>query len=196
MGVVAMGGSSASGTLAVVALILAVVATILAFVFIVPEKNRKKLNAFGKFLHDTVNFKYLIVEKILQALYIFLTAYTFIEGFLMLFRVEDTWSGSKWYGGVGLLTMILGPIAIRLSYEFIMMFILLVKNVIQINNKLKGDEGTAAKAPVFEAPAFEIPVKEAAPAAAEAPAAAFCTTCGARVDADAAFCTVCGAKLK
>ena len=192
MGVVAMGGSSASGTLAVVALILAVVATILAFVFIVPEKNRKKLNAFGKFLHDTVNFKYLIVEKILQALYIFLTAYIVLSGFLMLFRVEDTWSGSKWYGGEGLLTMILGPIFVRLVYEFIMMFILLVKNVIQINNKLKGDEGTAAKVPVFEAPVFEAPVQEA-PAA---PAAAFCTTCGARVDADAAFCTVCGAKLK
>ena len=178
------------GSLGIVALILAVVATILTFVFIVPEKNRKKLNAFGKFLHDTVNFKYLIVEKILQALYIFLTAYVFIEGFLMLFRVEDTWSGSKWYGGVGLLTMILGPIVIRLFYEFLMMFILLVKNVIQINNKLKSDEGTAAKAPVFEAPV------QKAPAAAEAPAAAFCTTCGARVDADAAFCTVCGAKLK
>ena len=195
MGVVAMGGSSASGTLAVVALILAVVATILAFVFIVPEKNRKKLNAFGKFLHDTVNFKYLIVEKILQAIYIFLTAYIVLSGFLMLFRVEDTWGGSKWYGGEGLLTMILGPIIIRLFYEFLMMFILLVKNVIQINNKLKGDEGTAAKAPVFEAPVFEAPVQEA-PVAAEAPAAAFCTTCGARVDADAAFCTVCGAKLK
>ena len=183
------------GSLGIVALILAVVATILAFVFIVPEKNRKKLNAFGKFLHDTVNFKYLIVEKILQAIYIFLTAYIVLSGFLMLFRVEDTWSGSKWYGGVGLLTMILGPIAIRLSYEFIMMFILLVKNVIQINNKLKGDEGTAAKAPVFEAPVFEAPVQKA-PAAAEAPAAAFCTTCGAKVDSDAAFCTVCGAKLK
>ena len=183
------------GSLGIVALILAVVATILAFVFIVPEKNRKKLNAFGKFLHDTVNFKYLIVEKILQAIYIFLTAYIVLSGFLMLFRVEDTWGGSKWYGGEGLLTMILGPIFIRLSYEFVMMFILLVKNVIQINNKLKSDEGTAAKAPVFEAPVFEAPVQKA-PAAAEAPAAAFCTTCGARVDADAAFCTVCGAKLK
>lgn len=187
MGFVAMGGSSASATLAVVALILAVVATVLAFVFIVPEKNRKKLNAFGKFLHDTVNFKYLIVEKILQATYIFSTAYIILEGFFMLFN--------EYVGARGLLMMILGPIFIRLSYEFIMMFILLIKNVIQINNKLKGDEGTAAKASAFEAPVFEAPVQKA-PAAAEAPAAAFCTTCGARVDADAAFCTVCGAKLK
>ena len=37
--------------------IFAIVATILAFVFIVPEKCRKGLNKFGQFLHDTVNFK-------------------------------------------------------------------------------------------------------------------------------------------
>ena len=49
----------------VIALVLAVVATVLAFIFLVPEKRREKLNAFGKFLHDPLNFKYLIVEKVL-----------------------------------------------------------------------------------------------------------------------------------
>lgn len=62
------------GIFTIVGGILAIVATVLAYVFIVPEKRREKLNAFGKFLHDTCNFKYLIVEKILQALYIFFTA--------------------------------------------------------------------------------------------------------------------------
>ena len=36
-------------------------------------------------------------------------------------------------GGYGLLIIILGPIAIRLSYELMMMAILLLKNVIAIN---------------------------------------------------------------
>lgn len=40
----------------VAAIILAIAATVLAFIFIVPEKKREKLNAFGKFLHDTCNF--------------------------------------------------------------------------------------------------------------------------------------------
>lgn len=53
------------GIFTIVGGILAIVATVLAYVFIVPEKRREKLNAFGKFLHDTCNFKYLIVEKIL-----------------------------------------------------------------------------------------------------------------------------------
>lgn len=67
------GSSGALATLMIIALLLAIAATVLAFIFIVPEKKRDKLGKFGKFLHDTCNFKYLIIEKILQALYIFFT---------------------------------------------------------------------------------------------------------------------------
>ncbi len=128
-----------AATFNLIALILSIVAVILAFIFIVPEKRRAKLNKFGQFLHDTFNFKYLIIEKILQALYIFLTAYVFIFGFLMLFYVNEIYYGSiKWMGGYGILIMIFGPIAVRLVYELLMMAVLVVKNVISINNKLKG----------------------------------------------------------
>ena len=72
---------SVSSGFATVAALLAIAATVLAFVFIVPEKRREKLNAFGKFLHDTCNFKYLVVEKLLQALYIFSTALIILNGF-------------------------------------------------------------------------------------------------------------------
>ena len=119
-------------TMLIIAGVLALVATVLAFIYVVPEKKREKLGAFGKFLHDTCNFKYLMVEKILQALYIFTTAAVIIFGVLMLFRTEyNYWTGDRiWMGGYGLLIIILGPIAIRLSYELMMMAILLLKNVI------------------------------------------------------------------
>ena len=81
---------SALNTLSIVALVLAIVVTVLAFIFIVPEKRRKKMGKFGKFLHDAVNFKFLIVEKILQALYIFVTAYLILCGFFMLFMAPET----------------------------------------------------------------------------------------------------------
>ena len=71
-------------TMLIIAGVLALVATVLAFIYVVPEKKREKLGAFGKFLHDTCNFKYLMVEKILQALYIFTTAAVIIFGVLML----------------------------------------------------------------------------------------------------------------
>lgn len=68
----ALYGSSLNtlGTLGLIALVLAIVATVLAFIFIVPAKRRDQMGKFGKFLHDTCNFRYLIIEKILQALYI------------------------------------------------------------------------------------------------------------------------------
>ena len=50
-------GISSSLWQAVVAAFLAITATVLAFIFIVPEKRRARLNGFGKFLHDTCNFK-------------------------------------------------------------------------------------------------------------------------------------------
>ena len=122
----------------IIAVVLAIAATVLAFIFIVPEKRREKLNAFGKFLHDLCSFKFLVVEKILQALYIFSTAFIVLYGVLQLFNVQrDYWTGaSRWMGGTGLLCIIVGPIAVRLSYEMMMMAVLLVKNVISINRKL------------------------------------------------------------
>ena len=179
----------------VLSILLAITATVLAFIFIVPDKKRQKLGAFGKFLHDTVNFKYLIIEKILQALYIFATSMCILLGFLMLFYVQPGYeymyytSPSVWYGGYGILLMILGPISIRLSYELIMMAILLVKNVIQINNKLKGDGDT--KEQIFTTPTFEPTPAAEVP---QQPAAKICPACGVTVE-NGAFCPVCGVKI-
>ena len=143
---------AALGIFSVVAIVFAIAATVLAFIFIVPEKKREKLGTFGKFVHDTVNFKYLIVEKILQALYIFATAYTILCGFFMLFMTTTTWTGTRWLGGWGILLMLLGPIVIRLLYELLMMAVLLFKNVIEINCKLRAQDGAKAdpRAPAKE----------------------------------------------
>lgn len=192
-------------TMLIIAGVLALVATVLAFIYVVPEKKREKLGAFGKFLHDTCNFKYLMVEKILQALYIFTTAAVIIFGVLMLFRTEyNYWTGDRiWMGGYGLLIIILGPIAIRLSYELMMMAILLLKNVISINRKLKNQNERSADADLFAVPELHrtqpsqpaapvTPVAPAAPAQRSTPfqpaeqaapaAPSFCTRCGAHLD--------------
>ena len=58
---------------------------------------------------------------------------------------------SDWYGIYGILTAIVGPFVIRLSYELIMMGLLLVKNVMQINKKLKAQtEDEEYQAPSFK----------------------------------------------
>lgn len=138
--------SANMGAFGIIATILAIIATVAAFILVVPESKREKLGRFGKFLHDAVNFKFLIVEKILQALYIFFTALVILVGFFMLFCSD--WSG--WMGGKGILLMILGPIAVRLSYELMMMAVLAVKNIISINSKLRNQNEGAAGTDIFD----------------------------------------------
>ncbi len=185
------------GVFSVIGGVLAAVATVLAYVFIVPEKRREKLNAFGKFLHDTCNFKYLIVEKILQALYIFFTVDTIILGFFMLFAAPEDFLGDRhWLGGYGILAMILGPIVIRLIYELLMMAVLLLKNVISINNKLRSQNGEEEKSSVFAAPDIsglrqQFQAKAAQPQPTQsAPVPKFCSKCGAPLD-EAGKCPNC-----
>lgn len=166
--------------LMIIAAVLAIATTVLAFIFIVPEKRRARLNKFGKFLHDTCNFKYLLIEKIFQALYIFATAFTIFYGLFLLF------CGNL----LGfLLYMILGPIVIRVIYELLMMTILLLKNVIMINKKLKNQNSTNDNLTnVFAAPDFmkvQQPVtdyKEMPQAPVQQQAARFCHKCGTPLD--------------
>ena len=113
-------------------------AVIAAFIFIVPQKKRAKLNRAGRILQDIFNFRSLIAEKIYQALYIFYTGWVIIFGFFLLFSYSTDILGNRtWLGGYGLLFMFFGPIVVRLIFEFLMMALLLVKNVISINNKLR-----------------------------------------------------------
>ena len=119
--------------------ILAVAGTVLAMIFITPEKRRGTLPGFLRVVADIFNFKFLILEYILKALYILETLACILIGFFMLF------SGVRFFGGgfysfalYGVMLMILGPIVVRLLYEGIMLFILLVKNTMEINKKLGG----------------------------------------------------------
>ena len=65
--------------------------------------------------------------------------YTLVAGFFMLFWFESSYFsyGTEWYGYNGLFMMILGPIVVRIVYESLMLALIAVKNIIQINNKLK-----------------------------------------------------------
>jgi hypothetical protein len=88
-----------------------------------------------------------------------------VYGFILLFGVETHSSSFYGYGyttttstfGTGILIMILGPIAVRLTYELAIMFITLVQNVADINNKLKNQNEkpveTKTEAPKAQAPA-------------------------------------------
>lgn len=130
-------GSSAIAPfgLALAAVIISIVLTILLLVLVVPEKKREGLPKFFQVVHDICNFKGLLLEKVLKVFYIFTTICVMLVGIFTWF------SGGYNFGMtflIGLLILILGPILVRLVYELMMLFDLLVENVIQINNKLNG----------------------------------------------------------
>lgn len=160
------------GTLTVIALIIAIVCTILVLIFITPDNKRESLNKFFKFLHDLFNFKWLLLEKLLKVLYIFATIFSVFGGFVTLFQ-KDFWGNSLF--GMGLAIMILGPIVFRFLFEGMMMFVLVVKNVISINNKMGAAPKTAQ--PKEVEPKF-----------------VFCSQCGTRYDTNQGPCPKCGAK--
>lgn len=161
-------GSSIGSSIALVilAIILALVATIVAYIFIIPESKRNKLNGFGKWLHDFLNLKKLWIESVLRFLYVFDTALFIIAGFFTMFSSFLS----------GLLMMVLGPIVFRLIFEGIFMFILLVKNVIEMNNRLKGNNddifasNTNSFAEKFSAKATSAIQKVSAPTPSVTPA--------------------------
>jgi hypothetical protein len=171
-----------SDGLMVFAVLAAIAATVLAFIFLVPEKRRAKLNGFGKFIHDTLNFKYFIISKVLQAFYIFSTAFVIIGGFFMLFQTDFF---GRWMGGYSLLAMLLGPIIIRVVYELLMLSLLLVQNVISINRKLRNQNDEDGKeADIFASPdlsGFKAKFRKQQTSNPNA-GARFCFRCGAPLD--------------
>lgn len=183
-------------TFAIVSLVLAAVVLVLALIFIVPAKKRDTLPMGLKILHDVCNFNGLMVEVILKAVYIFATAFSILFGFFALF-LEPL---------IGLIMLFIYPIALRIVFEFMMMAILLVKNVIAINMKLKsqtdsdGKDGMGFDYSQFKSEKKPAPVATAAPVAPAAPAAeaaaSFCPNCGAKVSTDSAFCSECGTKVR
>ncbi len=115
------------------AVLSAIAATVLAYIFIIPESKRPKLNGLLKKVHDVLNFKTLFIEIMLKALYVFATALCIFTGLFGIFSALFT-HASFALGYFAL--MIGGPIAVRITYEILMMFIILVKNVTDINKKM------------------------------------------------------------
>lgn len=138
----------------IVAFVLALAATITAWIMIVPDRKRAGLNKFFQWIHDLFNFKSLWLEKILKFLYIFETLFCVICGFLMIFNFSTyesynysygkfgTTTHTTWNGWAGILLLVFGPIIVRVIYEFMMIVILQLKNTMEINDKLNPQSGS------------------------------------------------------
>ena len=194
----------------IVGLIAALACTILLYVLVFPKSKEGKLNGFFTFVRNFFGLKYLVIEKIATFIYVLETLACIFCGFFLLF-------GRTFLAG--LLLMILGPIVMRLFYELFMLVILLVKNVMEINAKLKGDSKNATSQfdASFPTTAPTTPAAPAAPSAFTPPSAPSeptapvepivpaapaereektCRNCGHTLLDDDRFCPSCGTKVE
>lgn len=137
-------------TLIIIGIVLAVAATIFICVRVLPKKYDGRLDSkFLQFLHDFFNFKTFYIEALTKFIFVLLSCLCIFVGFLLMFGKFEyygyfgmTFTQSTFLYGLGI--MLLGPLVLRVTYEFVMMAILLVQNVIDINRKMKAPAATAA----------------------------------------------------
>ena len=125
-----------------VATVLGIISSIAVIVFlyvkVLPQKYNGKLeNKYLQWMHNYFNFKKLYLEDILKFIFVVGTVLCVCIGFFMMFSVTETYFGDQSNFGAGLSVLIVGPIIMRLLFEVQMMGILLVRNVMEINKKMK-----------------------------------------------------------
>lgn len=133
-----LGGSSYSSTVstaegigvwAIIASILAIVGGILVYFLFVKAKTTPN-GKFLKWLKDFLAFKIMWIEPILKVVYYIATIFIILFSFSYLAL-----------GGAGILafflSLILGPIGIRILYEATMMFIMIWRNTRDIAENTK-----------------------------------------------------------
>ncbi len=114
----------------VLGIIFALAATIYYYIMIKPAKRDRALPNILKTVKHLLSTDYLVIEKIVSFFYVLNTAACIFIGFFLLFGKTFLF---------GLLMILIGPILCRLVYEGSMLMILLIKNVMDINAKLKGN---------------------------------------------------------
>lgn len=122
--------SSALGVMSVLAIISVIIAVaggiLLYFLFLSP-KSQGKFTGFLGWMYDFLSFKKLVLNTVLNVLYLILACFITLMGFFTLFVSF----------GSGLMLLVMGNILLRLSYEIILAFLIMCQNTSEINHSLK-----------------------------------------------------------
>lgn len=119
----------------IIIVILGLILGLVVFFVFMPKKNEGKYTGFLGWLYDFLNFKILLSQGLLKALYA-ISAATLILSSLYKFLFTESGSiGAKLLAFV--LTFVLGNIILRIVYEFMLFIILICKNTSDINSNLE-----------------------------------------------------------
>ena len=119
-------------------LVLAVALTALLVVLVLPKEKDGHLPSVFQMLYDLFSPKTLVMEKLLQILYVFLTCLAVLYGIVVFF--SGFFSGFQNLA-LGLVILAVGPILLRVGYELILLLVMQVKTTREIHPDDRG-EGT------------------------------------------------------
>jgi len=110
----------------IISAVLAIVGGIVAYILFISKKNKVEYSGFVKWLHDFLNFKKFFIEMVLKVLYVICAIYITLSSFSYISVSVATF----------FLYLILGNIIVRVAFETTLMFLTLVKNTSEINDKM------------------------------------------------------------
>ena len=119
-------------------LVLAVALTALLVVLVLPKEKDGHLPSVFQMLYDLFSPKTLVMEKLLQILYVFLTCLAVLYGIVVFF--SGFFSGFQNLA-LGLVILAVGPILLRVGYELILLLVMQVKTTREIHQKLTQRRG-------------------------------------------------------
>lgn len=128
-----VGTAAGAGIWLIIAAILAIVGGILVYFLFVKSKNEPK-GKFAKWLKEFLSFKVMWLEPILKVVYYIATIFVILYSFTF-FGMFNIMGGLAFLGF--LVTLILGPVLIRIAYEMTMMFIMIWRNTKDIADNTK-----------------------------------------------------------
>ena len=178
----------AAGALGI--LVVAVVLTALLLVLVLPKQKDGHLPAFFQLLYDLFTPKALMIEKLLQVLYVFLNCLTVLFGIAIFFN--GFFAG---FGRIvlGLVILLVGPVLLRVIHELLLLAVMQVKATREINQKLDRLTGAApAGSRAAQGTETEAQTQPAPPAGPMV----HCTHCGTWYREGAGRCPVCGTQLQ
>jgi len=116
--------STASIVWLIISAVLAVVGGILLYVLFLNKKKEGKYNKFFNWMYDFLSFKKMFIENLLKITYLVIAIYVTLSSFA---------AGSF---PAFLLTLIVGNIVVRITYEFSLILLIICRNTTEINKKL------------------------------------------------------------
>jgi len=173
------------------AIIISIILVLGLYLFILPDSKRNTLNKFFKAIHDFLKIKKLMIESIFRFLYVFCVVFFIVDGIFTLFNSF----------GTGLLMIIFGPIVSRITFELLLMSVILVKNVMEINNHLKGvstpeETSNLSAGEIFANVSKKIENITQTSDTEKSENTCTCPSCGKTLPEGNEFCIYCGTKLE